>query len=465
MLRTILAVLLLAGPALAAGDAELAAAKAVHAKELAKLRDQLLADIDKVIKQTDDMGGGIDYMIRERRGFADLGVTPILPKLQPLSDKYLDAKATADKALEAAYTTAVEAAVKAGKLEDAAVLKAELKKMRDARQGVTAPPLIKITPAAGGKDTQVESKVYHAKEAYTAAVSTASKLLVDAIAEAKLKIGSATDLSDATKLARLDALAKDQEALETEGIKPKSTLLQSAVKKYDEAAGKARADFTKSLTEAAKIYLDKKDIANYEALLKEKQRFLDTLLPVNLLTLLGGPNKKLAGDYLLKGGVLSGRGTLEIPFEPGREYDLHLTLERLTNDEYIKIGIITGDTACSVSFDGWPSDGYRSGLQFIDGVTSDKNVTSKAGQFIPLKTPIEVDVSVRKDSIRVWVKKRTDKERRVVVDYSGPQDKLSLSDMKVKNEKALFFSTRDSKVNITKFEYVPVNSDGSRTKK
>ena len=78
MIRTFLAALFVVAPAFAADDAildEVETAKAAHAKELRILRQHLLDDIDKVIRQTDDTGGGIDDMLRERTGFAENGVT------------------------------------------------------------------------------------------------------------------------------------------------------------------------------------------------------------------------------------------------------------------------------------------------------------------------------------------------------------------------------------------------------
>ncbi len=157
MTRAILAALFFAAPAFAADDpilADLDKAKAAHAKELRILRQNLLDDIDKIIRQTNDMGGGIDYMLRERKGFAESGVTPILPKLKGASDNYLEAKNAADGTLEAAYATAVDKSIKAGMLLQGSNLKVELKAMRDARQGVRNPPV--LPPVAGPKDTPDE---------------------------------------------------------------------------------------------------------------------------------------------------------------------------------------------------------------------------------------------------------------------------------------------------------------------
>lgn len=111
-MRPLLLALLLAAPVPAADPPSLAKAREAHAAELARLRDQLLADIDAVIRKENSRGAGIDYLLRERKGFAEGGVTPILPKLRPLSETYLAAKDKADEALAVALE-------KAGRREEA----------------------------------------------------------------------------------------------------------------------------------------------------------------------------------------------------------------------------------------------------------------------------------------------------------------------------------------------------------
>ena len=106
MIRIILTALLFASPAVAADDsilADLAKAKLAHSKDIARIRQQLIEDIDRVIRQTNDSGGGIDYMLRERKGFIENGTTPILPKLKAASENYLEAKHVHHLTLDAAY--------------------------------------------------------------------------------------------------------------------------------------------------------------------------------------------------------------------------------------------------------------------------------------------------------------------------------------------------------------------------
>jgi hypothetical protein len=109
--------------------ADLNKAKLAHGKELARLREKLIADIDAVIKAENDRGAGIDFLLKERKGFVDNGVLPLLPKLLPASRQYVDGKKTADTALEAEYLVAISGLNKKKRTADSKRLSAELKEL------------------------------------------------------------------------------------------------------------------------------------------------------------------------------------------------------------------------------------------------------------------------------------------------------------------------------------------------
>ncbi|WP_020468829.1 hypothetical protein [Zavarzinella formosa] len=319
------------------------------------------------------------------------------------------------------------------------------------------------------KDERVELQVNQAKKSYTAAHDAASATLIDAITQAKLKIGTTKELSDAAKLAKIETLTKEQEAFEREGVMPKTVALQNAVRKYDEAISKATADFTKVINEVAKVYLDKKDAANYEALLKEKQRFLSSPVAVNLLAQMIGSGDKPKGKYVLKGGSLVGEDFYELPFDLGDEYDIQITIERLAGNDAILIGLKSKNNRFFMIFDGWPDSGYRSGLYYKqedgkDWVTGGA-IAEKAERLFPAKTPINVEISVRKESARIWVKKRMDKELRKIVDYAGPLDKLIPDFRQLKGEKTILLYTVNSQISISKLEYKTVSGAAGRPAK
>ena len=107
MSRPILVLVLLCPVALGADDPPaVRAARATHERELERLRHKLLDDMDAVIRKERDAGAGINYLLKERKGFADNGVVPLLPKLLPASRDYLAGKSAADEALAAALDRA-----------------------------------------------------------------------------------------------------------------------------------------------------------------------------------------------------------------------------------------------------------------------------------------------------------------------------------------------------------------------
>lgn len=60
----------------------------IYTQEIDRLSDKLIEDIDQIIKDEYLAGRPIDYLLKEKRGFADYGVIPILPRLQPAVQKW-----------------------------------------------------------------------------------------------------------------------------------------------------------------------------------------------------------------------------------------------------------------------------------------------------------------------------------------------------------------------------------------
>src|SRR5262249_21561954 len=301
---------------------------------------------------------------------------------------------------------------------------------------------------------------------------------LEAFEQAKLNVAK-SNLADGVKLKQLDLLDEDKQKFEADGSRPRSAEMRLALQGFDEAVGKAKVAFSKAVDQVAKGYLDRKDVATYKAMLQEKQRFLDdeSMLrvggalaakgtPVNLLELIDLKKDVVAGVWGLERDVLtiphSPNALIQLPYEPGPEYDLRLKIERLTGDDLIAVGLVAGGNQCFALFDGWAGAGYRSGLQYIDGKLLIHNGTAKSGQCFPLKKLIELDISVRSDSIAAWVKAPRDKERREVFRYTGSQDQLGPGGEVTKNKKAMFLMALGSKVAVSSFEYIPVGTDAGR---
>ena len=145
---------------------------------------------------------------------------------------------------------------------------------------LVAPALADDTPVrpdskAPAKDEAIEKEITGAKAEYSDALKKAKADLANAFDTAREKIASSTTIAGAQKIGRLETLAKEKTAFETNDYLPRSSQMQPAVQLFQQALGKTRQAFGKSVESAAKSYLDRKELANYEAVLKDKQAFLE----------------------------------------------------------------------------------------------------------------------------------------------------------------------------------------------
>jgi hypothetical protein len=437
--------------------ADLVRAKDAHAKELARLRDRLLGDIDGIIKAEKDRGAGIDFLLKERKGFADEGVVPLLPKLLPASQRYQDDKRKADAALEAAYAAAIDESIKARHVDQAVALRADLKKFRS-----------QSGPPAGAKDPKTEAEVERAKSDYAAAMKAAAADLIDAFESARTRIATSAKLSNDEKLKSLNLLKKEMKGFEANATLPTSSALRAGRKHFDEAAHAAQQVFSKSMDAAAEAYMERKDLANAQVVTDEKKRLMIHPNSIDLLALVEVSKDAIAGEWEYRKKVLTlvkpvEISIIQIPYEPGPEYNLHLTVERLEGNGYLAIGVVASGRQCTVMFDGHA--GPQTGIQLIDGKYLNENGTGLTGQQLLPRKVTHLDLSIRKDSINAWVKGPEDAAKGQVIEYEGPQDRLSVETDWVKglkNANALFLHQHTSKFAISSLELDPVGRDAGK---
>jgi hypothetical protein len=442
--------------------ADLNKAKAAHAKELARLRDRLLTDIDAVIRKDADAGEGLNYLLKEKKGCDENGVLPVLPKLLPASRAYADGKREAAAELEKAYTAAIAASARSGELEQVAKLRDELKALRGAGQSPEA--LVQANP----KDDTIEKNVARAKSEYGTAMKAASADLVVVIEDSRTKVAASRTLSNDEKLKQLELLANEKRAFEASVALPKSPALRTGRQQFDEAARKAQQAFAKAMDAAAAAYLERKDVATFQAVSAEKKRLLAYPNSIDLLAMVDPLKDAIAGGWDLKKGVLSLVNPVEvsiiqIPYEPGPEYNLHLTVERLEGSGYLAVGVLASGRQCTVMFDGHA--GPRTGIQLIDGKYLPDNGTALTGRQLPPNKLMQLDLSVRKDSINAWVKGPDEGEHRQIVNYTGPQDRVSIETdyvKGIKNTKALLLHQHTSKFAISAIALDPIGRDGGK---
>jgi hypothetical protein len=192
---------------------------------------------------------------------------------------------------------------------------------------------------------------------------------------------------------------------------------------------------------------------------------------IDLLASIDLSKDVIRGQWTLEKGVLTSsatpNATIEIPYEPGPAFDLHMSVRRLAGDDLVVIGLMADGHQFYAGFDGWPGAGYRSGIQYIGGQLLINNGTAKPGVQLAKGKTVELDFSIRKEFVRIWAKGEDEKGKRLVVDYTGAQNKLHLPDdlgekKKPLNKKALFILTGGSKVEISSYRLIPFGPDAGR---
>lgn len=159
---------------------------------------------------------------------------------------------------------------------------------------------------------------------------------------------------------------------------------------------------------------------------------------VDLLTLVDPPAHAVLGEWKRHGKSLVGLnpkfpGVLQLPYEPGEEYDIAATVRRLSGDEYFGFQLVAGGHRINVAIDTWPSKGYLSGMGDIARKSLLNNGTGVMGRrFVQAGADYVVACSVRKGKIDVSVNGMQ------IISYAGEFDRFSIhSDFRVPNEKAL----------------------------
>jgi hypothetical protein len=251
---------------------------------------------------------------------------------------------------------------------------------------------------------------------------------------------------------------------ESNATLPTALTMRAGLKQFNEAAQKAQQVFAKGMDAAAAAYMEHNDLANVQAVTDEKKRLLVHPNSIDLLALVDVSKDTIAGEWRCRKRVLTlvkpaEISIIQIPYEPGPEYNLHLTAERQEGRNYLAIGLVAGGRQCTHMFDGWPDSGSKSGLQLIDGKYVLDNGTAVTGPQLPAGKAVSVDVAVRKDSIAAWVKTADQAEKRQVVDYAGAQDRLGIETdflKGIKNPNTLFLHIHTSRFVVSSIDFDPV---------
>jgi hypothetical protein len=170
--------------------------------------------------------------------------------------------------------------------------------------------------------------------------------------------------------------------------------------------------------------------------------------PINILGMLDLRKDALDDGFRLENGVLftppwkNRNSRIVFPLDSvPLEYDIHLVVERKTQQGFsLSIGVLMGDHQACVDMDGGRNKAWC--LSKIDGKSMhDGNVTTVEGQRLPLDKKVVVDISVRRDGVKVVC------EGESVIDWNGRPDQLSLWEkIIVPKDKLFLFSQNEYEV-------------------
>jgi hypothetical protein len=190
--------------------------------------------------------------------------------------------------------------------------------------------------------------------------------------------------------------------------------------------------------------------------------FLPKSAAIDLLALIDPKTHTVWGVWKKDGKVLvsvaGGRPPrLQIPYEPGEEYDLEVSCKRVEGNNSFNVGLVAGGRQFLAAFDGWPTQGYMSGLDFVDGKDVRNNPTTLKGPQFENDKNYTLGYSVRSGKIETSI------NGKVIVSYKGEFNRLSLgTSYRTPSDKALIlFLGPHTSYHIDRIMLTPVKGKGT----
>ena len=190
--------------------------------------------------------------------------------------------------------------------------------------------------------------------------------------------------------------------------------------------------------------------------------FLPKSAAIDLLALIDPKTHTVWGEWKKDGKVLvsvaGGRPPrLQMPYEPGEEYDIEVSCKRVEGNNSFNVGLVAGGRQFLAAFDGWPTQGYMSGLDFVDGKDVRDNPTTLKGPQFENDKNYTLGCSVRSGKIETSI------NGKVIVSYKGEFKRLSLgTSYRTPSDKALIlFLGPHTSYHIDRIMLTPVKGKGT----
>lgn len=145
-------------------------------------------------------------------------------------------------------------------------------------------------------------------------------------------------------------------------------------------------------------------------------------------------------------------GSLPIAVETGGDYLLTAVLAERPWPDNVNITVPIGNRRVQLVVDGWLGGAGRavSGLQFVDGAAANQNETTRRGRFFDSSQSTTIQCAVRESSIAAMC------NGRVVVDFSGDLQRLSLPNKADGNERSVIVGGLGRPWRIERLQVAPL---------
>lgn len=173
---------------------------------------------------------------------------------------------------------------------------------------------------------------------------------------------------------------------------------------------------------------------------------------VDLLKAVDPAKHAVKGTWKLDGGALicptTRTARIAIPAKLADEYVLRLTVERLTGDNSLVVGVpLAGDRRAVVVLGAKTNDGPVCGFELVDGLAFYSNETSNTGVGFAQNKPARVEFVVKKTGVAVTV------DGKAATSYEGEFTRLTEQTWwQIKDPRGVMLGGWDTQWKITRVE-------------
>jgi hypothetical protein len=275
-------------------------------------------------------------------------------------------------------------------------------------------PLLAWTYFARAADVDpIRDRLEKAKATYESRLEILRK---DVLADLDKSENQARQIPDKK---RIDEIKAQSAAFQSTGQLPTplNPQLQSRIRG-------TRSALEKEYVAARDAYLKAKQDDKADAMEKELQQFRKGIPaePIDLLKLIDVKRDTIRGRWETNGSSIvsadAGYNSIQIPFQPPREYVLELIVAKVQAGNDFQIALVVGEQRCTVVFDG--NGDQASGISAIDGRPFDNNETTVHGTVLSANSPIPISATVHKEALVIDVAGKS------IIDWKGNPKHLTL---------------------------------------